>query len=169
VAHGCQMGWQKSKSAVRPLKLFRRRVKPAGLWSLKGRWNKALLEVVDQRKSSLVSLHMNLYSRATPGYFHNCCSSVARSCPAFCDPTDCITPGFPVHHQLPEFAQTHVHQVSNAIHPSHPLLSPSPPALSLSQQQGLYNESPLHIRCPEYIHNSFSKRVVTLPSQYHFF
>ena len=63
MAHGCQMGWQKSKSAVRPLKLFRRRVKPAGLWSLKGRWNKALLEVVDQRKSSLVSLHINLCIR----------------------------------------------------------------------------------------------------------
>ena len=63
MAHGCQMVCQKSKSAVRPLKLFRRMVKPAGLWFLKGRWNKALLEVVDQRKSSLVSLHMNLYIR----------------------------------------------------------------------------------------------------------
>ena len=63
MAHGCQMGCQKSKSAVRPLKLFRRIVKHAGLWFLKGRWNKALLEVVDQRKSSLVSLHMNLYIR----------------------------------------------------------------------------------------------------------
>ena len=62
-AHGCQMGWQKCKSAVRPLKLFRTRVRPAGLWFLQGRWKKALLEVVDQRKSSLVSLHMNLYIR----------------------------------------------------------------------------------------------------------
>ena len=50
---------------------------------------------------------------------------------------DCSTPGFPVHHQLPELAQTHVHRVSDAIQPSHPLLSPSLPAFNLSQQQGL--------------------------------
>ena len=54
-------------------------------------------------------------------------SSVAQLCPTLCDPVDCSTPGFPVHHQLPELAQTHVHWVSNAIQPSHPL-SPSPPA-----------------------------------------
>ena len=54
-------------------------------------------------------------------------SSVAQSCPTFCNPMDCSTPGFPVHHQLPELAQTHVHQVSDAIQPSHPLSSPSPP------------------------------------------
>ena len=54
-------------------------------------------------------------------------SSVAQSCPTFCNPMDCSTPGFPVHHQLPEFAQTHVHWVSNAIQPPHPLSSPSPP------------------------------------------
>ena len=51
---------------------------------------------------------------------------------------NCSTPGFPVHHQLPEFTQTHVHQVSDVIQPSHPLLSPSPPAFSLSQHQGLF-------------------------------
>ena len=51
---------------------------------------------------------------------------------------DCSTPGFPVHHQLPELAQTHVHQVSDAIQPSHPLLSPSPPAFNLSEHQGLF-------------------------------
>ena len=51
---------------------------------------------------------------------------------------DCSTPGFPVHHQLQEFTQTHVHRVSNAIQPSHPLLSPSPPAFSLSQLQGIF-------------------------------
>ena len=56
----------------------------------------------------------------------------------FCDPMDCSMPGFPVHHQLPELTQTHVHQVSDAIQPSHPLLSPSPPAFSLSQHQGLF-------------------------------
>ena len=58
-------------------------------------------------------------------------SSVAQSCPTLCDPMDCSTPGLPVHHQLLEFTQTHVHWVSDAIQPSHPLSSPSPPALSL--------------------------------------
>ena len=55
-----------------------------------------------------------------------------------CDPMDCSMPGFPVHHQLLEFTQTHVYQVSDAIQPSHPLSSPSPPALNLSQHQGLF-------------------------------
>ena len=64
-------------------------------------------------------------------------SSVAQSCPTVCDPMDCSLPGLPVHCQLPEFTQTHVHWVSDAIQPSHPLSSPSPPAFSLSQHQGL--------------------------------
>ena len=54
-------------------------------------------------------------------------SSVAQSCLTLCDPINCSTPGLPVHHQLPEFTQTHVHRVSDAIQPSHPLSSPSPP------------------------------------------
>ena len=62
-------------------------------------------------------------------------SLVAQSCPALCDPMDCTTPGFPVHHQLPELAQTDVHWVGDAIQPSHPLSSPSP-AFNLSQHQG---------------------------------
>ena len=65
-------------------------------------------------------------------------SSVAQSCLTFCDPMDCSTPGFPVHHQLLEFPQTHVHWVGDAIQPSHPLSSPSPPAFSLSQHQDLF-------------------------------
>ena len=65
-------------------------------------------------------------------------SSVAQSCPTLCDPMDCSTTGLPVHHQLPELAQTHVHQVSGTIQPSHPLSSPSPPAFNLSQHQGLF-------------------------------
>ena len=56
-------------------------------------------------------------------------SSVTQSCPTLCDPMDCCTPGFPVHHQFMELTQTHVRQVSDAIQPYHPLLSPSPPAL----------------------------------------
>ena len=75
---------------------------------------------------------------------------VPQSCPTLCDPMDCSTPGLPVHHQLPELAQTHVHWVSDAIQPSHPLLSPSPPDFNLSQHQGLPNESVLSIRWPKY-------------------
>ena len=65
-------------------------------------------------------------------------SSVAQSCPTLCDLMDCSTPGFPVHHQFPELSQTHVHQVGDAMQPSHPLLSPSPLAFNLSQHQGLF-------------------------------
>ena len=65
-------------------------------------------------------------------------SSVTQSCPTLCNPMDCSTPGFPVHHQLPEMTQTHVHWVGDAIQPSHPLLSPSPPTFNHSQHQGLF-------------------------------
>ena len=65
-------------------------------------------------------------------------SSVTQSCPNVCDHMDCSTPGLPVHHQLPEFTQSHVHWVGDPIQPSHPLSSPSPPAFSLSQHQGLF-------------------------------
>ena len=68
---------------------------------------------------------------------------------------DYSTPGFPVYHQLPVFTQTHVHWVSEAIKPSHPLSSPSP-AFSLSQNQGLFHELGLHIRWPKYCSFSFS-------------
>ena len=71
-------------------------------------------------------------------------------------PHDRSTPGLPVHHQLPEFTQTHVHQVSDAIQPSHPLSSPSPPALNLSKHQVFSNESVLCIRWPKYWSFSFS-------------
>ena len=64
--------------------------------------------------------------------------SVAQSCPTLCDPMNRSMPGLPVHHQLLESTQTHVHCVGDAIQPSHPLLSPSPPALNLSQCQGLF-------------------------------
>ena len=70
-------------------------------------------------------------------YIGQSVSSVAQSCRTLCDP-NCRTPGFPVHHQLWEFTQTHVHRVSDAIQPSHPLLSPSPPAPNPSQHQGLF-------------------------------
>ena len=65
-------------------------------------------------------------------------SSASQSCLTLCDPMNCSTPGLPVHHQLPEFTQTLVHQVGDAIQPSHPLLSPSPPAPNPSQHQSLF-------------------------------
>ena len=65
-------------------------------------------------------------------------SSVAQLCPTLCDPINRSTPGVPVHHQLPKFTQTHVHRVGDAIQPSHPLLSPFPPAPNSSQHQGLF-------------------------------
>ena len=65
-------------------------------------------------------------------------TSVAQSCLTLCDPVDCSTPGFPVHHQLLELAQSHIHRVGDAIQPSHPLSSPSPPAFILSQYHGLF-------------------------------
>ena len=83
-------------------------------------------------------------------------SSVAQSCPTLCDPMDCSTPGLPVHHQLLEFTQTHVHRVSGAIQPSHPLLSslllpPIPPSI-----RDFSNESIFRIRWPKYWSFSFS-------------
>ena len=65
-------------------------------------------------------------------------SSVAQSCPTLCDPMNRSIPGLPVRHQLPELIQTHVYQVGDAIQPSHPLSSPSPPAPNPSQHQGLF-------------------------------
>ena len=84
------------------------------------------------------------------------CSVTKSSLGTLCDPMDCSMPGFPVLHYLPEFAQTHVHWVGDAIQQSHPLSPPSPPALNLSQHQGLSNESVLHIRWPKYWCFSFS-------------
>ena len=69
-----------------------------------------------------------------------CCCSVTQSCPALCHPMDCSMPGFPVHRHLPQLAQTHVHQVGDAIHPSQPLSSPSLSAFNLPQHQNLFQE-----------------------------
>ena len=93
-------------------------------------------------------------------------SSVAQSCPTLCDPMNHSTPGLLVHHQLPEFTQTHGHQVSDAIQPSHPLSSPSPPAsnllyhlshrVNLPSIRVFSNESALRMRWPKYWNFSFS-------------
>ena len=98
--------------------------------------------------------------------FHDICivlniiSNKFRSDTQLCltlhDLMDCNMPGFSVHHQLPELAQTHVYRVGDAIQPSYPLSFPSPPAFNLSQHQGLLNESVVHIRWPNYWSFSFS-------------
>ena len=93
----------------------------------------------------------------TPAITHSIqFSSVAQSCLTLCSPMNCSTPGLSVHHQLPNFTQTHVHQVSDAIQPSHPLSSPSPPTPNPSQHQGFSNESTLCMRWPKYWSFSFS-------------
>ena len=87
-----------------------------------------------------LTLSSSLLSESQPSVFSlEAFSSVqfSRSVVSDCDPMNCSTPGLPVHHQLPEFTQTHVHRVSDAIQPSHLLSSPSPPAFNLSQHQGL--------------------------------
>ena len=83
-------------------------------------------------------------------------SAVAQACPTLCDPMNRSTPGLPVHHHLPEFTQTHVHRVGDAIQPSHPLSSPSPPAPNPSQHQSFFNESTLRMRWPKYWSFSFN-------------
>jgi len=89
-----------------------------------------------------------------PAYLPYMQSSV-QSRPTLCDHMNHSTPGLPVHHQLP-FTQTHVHWVNDAIQPSHPLSSPSPPTFNLCQHQGLFNESALCIRWPKYWSFSFN-------------
>ena len=85
-----------------------------------------------------------------------CCCSVAQSCLTLCDPMNRSTPGLLVHHQLLALTQTHVHRVSDAIQPPHPLSSPSPLAFNLSHSGSFSNESALHIRWPKYWSFSFS-------------
>ena len=84
-------------------------------------------------------------------------NSVAQSCPTLCDPMNHITPGLPVHHQLPESTQTHVHWVGDAIQPSHTLLSPSPPAFNLSQP-GFFPKSQFFVSGSQSIRISIDRR-----------
>ena len=82
--------------------------------------------------------HLCLFAWASIILVSIWCCSVVQSCLTLCSTKDCSTPGFPVHHQFPEPARTHLHWVGDAIQPSHSLSSPSPPALNLSQLQGLF-------------------------------
>ena len=98
-------------------------------YNLRTKWKQILNESVNKKSTKLKP-----GSKLSSVQF----SSVAQSCPTLCDPMNRSTPGLPVHHQLPEFTQTHVHRVSDAIQPSHPRLSPSPPAPNPSQHQSFF-------------------------------
>ena len=94
---------------------------------------------ISYRENIIASFIVALLNMMNP--LHLCSTqirSVAQSCLTLCDPMNCSMPGLPVHHQLPEFTQTHVHRVSDAIQPSHPLSSPSPPSPNPSQHQSLF-------------------------------
>ena len=89
-------------------------------------------------------------------YLRCCCCSVTQSCLIFCDPIDCSTPGFPVLHNLPEFAQIHVHWIGDAIQPSHPLSPPPPPPSIFPSIRAFFYEPVLHITWPKFWRFSFS-------------
>ena len=110
----------------------------------------------EERPMHLVLIFGTVFLTLRYRSYWNRCSSVGQSCLILWDTMDCSTPGFPVHHQLPEIAQTHVHWVGDAIQLSHPLLSPAPPAFNLSYHQGLSKASVLRIRWPKYWSFSFS-------------
>ena len=97
---------------------------PHGIWDLPGPEIEPLSPALESRSSTAEPPGKSFSSAQF--------SSVAQSCLTLCDPMNRSTPGLPVHHQLPEFTQTHIHRVSDAIQPSHPLSSPSPPALNPS-------------------------------------
>ena len=88
---------------------------------------------------SYIHIYIYIYTYPhTHTYIYSCCCSVAQLCLTLYNPMDCSTPGLPVYYQLLALTQTHVHRISNAIQPSHPLASPSPSTLNLSQKKGLF-------------------------------
>ena len=119
---------------------------PDGLWGPFLGWNVVLginclagfeLSWEDCLPFFMDRLGCALSGPSTLPHLYSCCS-VTKSCPTLCNPMDCSAPGFPILHHLLEFAQTHFHRINDAIQPSHPVLSSSPPALSISQHQGLF-------------------------------
>ena len=114
---------------VLPSKVLRAHVRKQ-----KWQWSGVCQSGVSRETEPIWTMHLEISYRNVLTWF----SSVAQLCPTLWDPMDCSTPGLPVHHQLLEFAQIHVYQVSDAIQPSHLLSSPSPPAFKPSQHQGLF-------------------------------
>ena len=100
---------------------------------LRGSWFRIPCDWEFCNTKPIINFYEDLYLQETVQF-----SSVAQLCPTLCDPMNHSTPGLPVHHQHPEFTQTHVHRVSDAIQPSYPRSSPSPPAPNPSQQQSLF-------------------------------
>ena len=113
------------------------RIKPKlpalGAWNL-SYWTTRKESIIPIFKYSVINRVFRLHKNRQVILY----SLVAQSCPTLCDPMDCSMPGFPVHHQLPELTQTHVHCVSDAIQPSHPPSSLSPPTFNISQHRDLY-------------------------------
>ena len=98
-----------------------------------------LMKVKEESEKAGLKLNIQKTKIMASGFIQSVqFSSVAQSCPTRCDPMNRSTPGLPVHHQLQEFIQTHIHRASDAIQPSHPLSSPSPPAPNPSQHQSLF-------------------------------
>ena len=109
--------------------------------TLRYKWgNYIFIQTAGKRKQRTANkpLHFCENQKYYSFHTHTQFSSVTQSCPTLCNPMNRSTPALPVHHQLPESTQTHVHCVSDTIQPSHPLSSPSPPALNLAQHQGLF-------------------------------
>ena len=101
-------------------------------------WHAAVHGVAKSRTQLSDWTELELLLKLLKGFFYCSCCLVAQSDSTLCDPMGCSMPGFPVHHQLPEFTQTHVHWVGDAIQPSHALSFPFPPTFNLSQHQGLF-------------------------------
>ena len=115
----------------------------SGLTSFRMDWLDLIQVIINSGKSWIITVRTIHEFNITEGFettVHSAIqfSSVAQTCLTLCNPMNCSTPGLPVHHQLLKFTQTHVHWVSDAIQPSHPLSSPSPPAPSPSQHQSLF-------------------------------
>ena len=109
--------------------------------TLRYKWgNYIFIQTAGKRKQRTANKPLHFCENQKYYSFHTYTqfSSVTQSCPTLCNPMNRSTPALPVHHQLPESTQTHVHCVSDTIQPSHPLSSPSPPALNLAQHQGLF-------------------------------
>ena len=115
--------------------------------------------------SSPLPMSTSLFSVSVSPFSSVQFSSVTRLCLTLCDSMNRSAPGLPVHHQLPEFTQTHVHRVNDAIQPSHPLLSLSPPALNLSQHQGFFQMSQLFSSGGQSIGVSASTSVLLMNTQ----